>query len=73
MKVVYYEGGFNYSAINNFGEQYAAGDYILLLNNDTEVIVPIRDKEIKDQDEIDYENHIMEYDDQYLDNSNAQE
>lgn len=25
-----------------------------------------RDKEIKDQDEIDYENHIMEYDDQYL-------
>ena len=29
-----------------------------------------RDKEIKDQDEIDYENHIMEYDDQYLDNSN---
>ena len=31
-----------------------------------------RDKEIKDQDEIDYENH-MEYDDQYLDNSNAQE
>lgn len=40
VKVVYYEGGFNYSAINNFGEQYAAGDYILLLNNDTEVIVP---------------------------------
>ena len=32
-----------------------------------------RDKEIKDQDEIDYENHIKEYDDQYLDNSNAQE
>lgn len=32
------EGGFNYSRINNLGEAYASGEYILLLNNDTEVI-----------------------------------
>ena len=29
---------FNYSAVNNFGRSKASGDYILLLNNDTEVI-----------------------------------
>ena len=29
---------FNYSAINNFGVQYAKGEYFLLLNNDTEII-----------------------------------
>ena len=32
------EGSFNYSAVNNFGAQRAQGDYILLLNNDTQVI-----------------------------------
>lgn len=31
-------GGFNYSAVNNFGVENARGDYILLLNNDTQVI-----------------------------------
>ncbi len=36
--VVTYKGGFNFSAINNFGEQYARGEYLLLLNNDTEMI-----------------------------------
>ena len=36
--VVTYQGEFNYSAINNLGVSYAQGDYILLLNNDTEVI-----------------------------------
>ncbi len=38
LQVVYYEGGFNYAAINNFGFQYAKGEYVLLLNNDVEVI-----------------------------------
>lgn len=40
VKVVQYEGGFNYSKINNFGAEYATGEYLLLLNNDTEVITP---------------------------------
>ena len=31
---------FNYSAINNFGAAHAKGDYLLLLNNDTEIISP---------------------------------
>lgn len=35
--VVIYQGGFNFSRINNFGEQYAKGEYLLLLNNDTEM------------------------------------
>ncbi len=38
ISVVMYEGGFNYSKINNFGVMHAKGDYVLLLNNDTEVI-----------------------------------
>ncbi len=38
IKVVLYRGEFNYSAINNLGVSYAEGEYILLLNNDTEVI-----------------------------------
>lgn len=33
-----YEGPFNYSKINNFGVLHAAGEYLLLLNNDTEMI-----------------------------------
>lgn len=32
------KGPFNYSAVNNYGVSKASGDYILLLNNDTEVI-----------------------------------
>ena len=38
IKLVTYKGGFNYSAINNLGVQHSDGEYILLLNNDTEVI-----------------------------------
>lgn len=38
ISIVTYEGEFNYSAVNNLGVSHATGDYILLLNNDTEVI-----------------------------------
>lgn len=38
VKVVTYTGPFNYSAINNFGVKETTGEYILLLNNDTQVI-----------------------------------
>ena len=36
-RVVRYQGGFNFSAINNFGAQFANGEQLLLLNNDIEV------------------------------------
>lgn len=38
IKIVNFQGKFNYSAVNNLGVTYADGEYILLLNNDTEVI-----------------------------------
>lgn len=31
---------FNYSAVNNYGVRHASGDYILFLNNDTELLAP---------------------------------
>lgn len=40
VKVVYWDSVFNYSAINNFGASFAKGEYLLLLNNDTEIINP---------------------------------
>ena len=36
--IVTYEGEFNYARINNFGAGVATGKYLLLLNNDTQVI-----------------------------------
>lgn len=38
IRVVAYDGEFNYSRINNLGVSQATGDYVLLLNNDTQVI-----------------------------------
>ena len=41
LRVITWQGtGFNYSALNNFGAKEATGEYLLLLNNDTEVISP---------------------------------
>ena len=36
--VTYPEQGFNFSGINNFGRKAAVGEYLLLLNNDVEVL-----------------------------------
>ena len=36
-RMVRYQGGFNFSAINNFGAQFANGEHLLLLNNDIEI------------------------------------
>ncbi|MBR1477817.1 MAG: glycosyltransferase family 2 protein [Lachnospiraceae bacterium] len=38
IRIVRYEGEFNFSKICNVGEEYATGEHIILLNNDTEVI-----------------------------------
>ena len=38
IRIVTFEGDFNYSRINNLGVSKANGEYVLLLNNDTEVI-----------------------------------
>ena len=37
-RVLRYQGGFNFSAINNFGAAQAKGEYLLLLNNDIEIL-----------------------------------
>ena len=38
IRVITYPGDFNYSKINNLGVAEAKGEYVLLLNNDTQVI-----------------------------------
>lgn len=48
IQIVFYEGGFNFSRINNCGAAYARGEYFLLLNNDTELIEPGSIKEMLD-------------------------
>lgn len=40
IKILHWDHPFNYSAINNFAVQSAAGEYLILLNSDTEVITP---------------------------------
>lgn len=40
LRVVYWTKEFNFSAINNFGAAYCTGEYLLLLNNDIEIITP---------------------------------
>ncbi len=40
VKIVCYDGNFNYSAINNFGTGFAKGEIYLFLNNDVELIAP---------------------------------
>ena len=48
VQLLYYKGDFNFSKINNFGVEHANGEYILLLNNDTEIINPDCLKEMLD-------------------------
>ena len=40
VRVIRWEREFNYAAINNYGTEYTNGEYILFLNNDTELISP---------------------------------
>ncbi len=40
IRVIKWEKGFNFSAINNFAAGYAKGEYIIFLNNDIEVKTP---------------------------------
>ncbi|MBP3872468.1 MAG: glycosyltransferase family 2 protein [Lachnospiraceae bacterium] len=40
IRVIRWDGAFNYAAINNYGASLARGGYLLLLNNDTRILDP---------------------------------
>ena len=40
VRVLRYQGGFNYAKINNWAIRQCDGEYVVLLNNDTEIITP---------------------------------
>lgn len=40
VRLLHYNAPFNFSAINNFAADQAKGKYLILLNNDTEIIAP---------------------------------
>ena len=40
VRVVRWKNKFNFAAINNFGVSHAKGEYLIFLNNDTEVLSP---------------------------------
>lgn len=40
IRILYWKEEFNYSAINNFGAKEARGEFLILLNNDVEIISP---------------------------------
>jgi O-antigen biosynthesis protein len=40
LKIVRYDVPFNFSRINNYAAKHASGPYLLLLNNDTEIVTP---------------------------------
>ena len=40
VRVIYWKDTYNFAKITNFGAEHSSGEYLLLLNNDTEVISP---------------------------------
>lgn len=40
IQIISWKRAFNYSAVNNFSARYAKGEFLLFLNNDTEIITP---------------------------------
>ena len=40
IRLVRWDGPFNFSAINNYGAGFAKGDYLMFLNNDIEILTP---------------------------------
>ncbi|SCH26398.1 Chondroitin polymerase [uncultured Dorea sp.] len=46
VKVIEWKKEFNYAAINNFGVKHSKGEYLLFLNNDTELLAPNALKEM---------------------------